>query len=151
MAVQTSFGGLDYSIERTNTGVWMADLTSANFDGQVLLQDNIQVGIQGISLIAYQGKSYPANVVITESVPPGDVNAQREKKWRVSYADNVTGRRYALEVGGADLALLQANSDLMDLALPGPAAFVANFEAGALSLAGNAVTVIEIRFVGRTI
>lgn len=151
MSDRASFLGLDYSKERTKTGIYLATLTAANFDVQQAALNNLQVGIQSVSLIAYDGKTYPSGVVARESVPAADSNAQREAKWLVNYVDNANGRKGNFEIGGADTSLLVLNSDLMDISAGTGATFVTIVETNAVSRDDNAITVIDVRYVGRTL
>jgi hypothetical protein len=84
-------------------------------------------------------------------VLPTNPEAQREKKWFVRYQDNTNFAIYHIEIGGADASIgLLPGTDLLDLTGTEAAAFVTAFEGVALSPDGNAVTIIDVTFVGRS-
>lgn len=87
----------------------------------------------------------------TKSVP-SDVNAQRERKAQVTYEDTTTHALYRLEIPTIDLTgRMQPLSDLLDLTETDIAAWITAFEDLCKSPEGNAVSVLKIRAVGRSI
>jgi len=150
MTTRVTFSGLDYSLEGTSSSLYMADLSAGNFVAQTTAIGGIQTAIQGVSLIAYDGQTYPALVEAREEVAPASPFAQRESKWLVRYVDDVNAQKGDFEIGGADLALLVAGTDLMNITAGAGAALVAALELSALSRDGNAITVIEVEHVGRS-
>jgi len=151
MPVKAKFSGLDYSLEGTSTGVWMPVLSAANFTAQATAIAAIQAAIQGVSLIDYEGQEYPAMVEVRETIPPTSPFAQRESKWLVTMTDNVTLEINQFEIGGPDLVLLVAGTQLMDVSGGAGAALVTALEANAQSKLGNSVTFVSAKHVGRNI
>lgn len=98
---------------------------------------------------------------------PNDKNAQRERKWLVTYEDNLpffddpvnaipnAGYRkvFNLEIPTADAALLPTTppGDTLDITTGAPAAWVTAFEDIARSPYGGTVTVLSIELVGRNL
>lgn len=90
-----------------------------------------------------------ANSAFTKTLP-ASAFAQRELGLLVTYQDTVSKKNYRITIPGPKWTTIgQANSDLVDPADALWTAFVAKFEANALSPEGNAVTVTGGRLVGR--
>lgn len=141
---------VDYSKEDSAMGVHTATLTAGNFTAQMTLQDALRTAVEAVVI----GNLYKAEyVAVVENIPkvyPSTKLAQVENKWLVSAVDNVTGFAVSFTIPCADLTYVDNNTDLMDLVTAGPGANLkAAIEDVVLSRAGNAVTVNEIRFVGR--
>ncbi len=84
--------------------------------------------------------------------PPGDKQAQREKKWLVQMSDDVTFEALTMTIPGADLTLLDADDrGKMDKGLAQFTAIKASIENFYLSKYGNSVTVHDLVFVGRNL
>lgn len=151
MTSRCKMSGLDFSGEGTGLGWWMVDLTAANFNAQTALFEAIKAGIRGVSLIAFDGAEYAANFTERETDLPADAYAERESKWLVTMVDSVNGDINQFEIGGAlKTGISIPGSDLMDLTSTEGAALVDALEAGARSRAGNAVTVRQVKYVGRS-
>ncbi len=152
MSVRASILGLDYSLEATKTGVVMLDMTALNFDAQVTALGAAQTGIQGVTLIAFDGAIYPAVDTPRETVPPASAAAQREIKWLCRLTDAIDPMgNWSFEIGGADTSLLVLNSDIMDLTAGAGLALKTAIEANTVSRLGNAVVLAEAKLVGRNI
>lgn len=83
---------------------------------------------------------------------PADADAQREKKWLVSYHDTVTFARYNFEIPCARTdteAWFNSGSDELNLANTTVANWVTIFEANVVSPDYNPISIDSIRFVGR--
>jgi hypothetical protein len=92
----------DYSGERTTVTVNSATLNSANFDTEQTAWTTLRTAIQGLTL----GNTYShslSQVLNVTTLPAPSPLAQRENKWLVTYADTVTGKRYQMEIGTAEL------------------------------------------------
>lgn len=141
----------DYSNEATRFGFNMTQVTSANFDAQIILLDNIQTAVGNVALGTFLGKSMQA-VDVAVGPKATVVNAQREAKWRVTYTDDVQPEgNGSFEIGMPDLSLLVAGTGKMDVSAGAGAALVTAIEAGVVSRLGNAVTVDDIIHVGRNV
>lgn len=151
MTVKAGFRGLDFTREVTNVEFYMVDLSAANFDARITALNTVQAAVQGVSLIAFDGEFMYAIDTARESATPADPNAQRESKWIVSYHDDVNGFPGSFTIGGADLTLLDGNTQLMDVAAGAGLTLLNALEANLISRYGNAIVVDEIRHVGRNI
>jgi hypothetical protein len=143
----------DYSNEKSNVRFQGVDLTAANFDAQVALRNTLLNAIGDITL-GVEVKDSIGQETPGSLVPPTDGNAQREKKWLVSYVDDGNPTRsLSIELPCADTSdetYFQGNTDFVDLTNADMAAFVAAFEAYMTApYTGGSVTVIGMRFVGR--
>jgi len=147
---RVTLSGLDYSLEPTSSSFNLVDLTAANFTSQGVVLGSVQAAIQGVTLIAYDGSQYPAYVVPREEVAPASPFAQRESKWLVKMVDTVNQQKSTFEIGGADLALLVAGTDIMNISAGAGLALVTSIETNVRSNDGNTVQVTEIIHVGRS-
>lgn len=140
---------LDYDNETTTFRVTTAQLTAANIDNQIVLNTALGVAIVGITRGAVSKIVY-SNEIATPNVCD-DPLAQRENKWLIRYHDAVNNKKYRVELGTADLTVLDPNNrGYAHIGDAGPVdAFVAAFEDYVLSDDGNAVEIDSIQFVGR--
>lgn len=137
---------VDYSNESSTASIRVADaITDANITA-------IFNAIVGVTLGNAQ-KSVLATSIDKDAGTPGaaaNAFAQREIKWLVRYTDTVTGKKYRCELPTADLALVVAGSDQMDVGVGTAGETLVNaLEANGLSQDGNAITIDSIQFVGR--
>lgn len=144
---------IDYSLEPSNSGVTLTQITAGNLVATLGLVDTLIAAMQAITV----GQLARSKVTVREqnedTVTPTNPQAQREKKWLVKYHDTVTGKKYRLEIPTADLSggNLNTNSDQANLADTQIAAFVTAFQAVATDpdTGLNPVAVDEILFVGK--
>lgn len=145
----------DFDNETSSFQVNGVALTSANFDAQNTLWGNLLTAIDGITLGNPQ--SYFIGLETGGStLPATSPVARREVKWLVTFTDDVTGKQYRREIPCPDLtnAALFSSGDKekADLLQANVAAFVTAFEAFVtVTDAENAVTIQEIRMVGRNL
>lgn len=122
---------------------WVGQMTA--------LKDAIADIIVG-SLSKEERVSYVENVNVINAAT---ADAQRERKWLVTYQGDTSHKLFRLEIPTAlvDPTFMIANSDKADLASTEMAAFVSAFEAFVRSPDNGTetVTVISIRHVGRNI
>ena len=149
MAGKLKLTYLDFSEEVAWVGFEGATLTALNFDAQVDLQDALVTATEAIIMSSNFKKERVASIERGFRVAPMDKDAQRERKWRVSYEDTTTHMLYSLDLPCADLQYLKDNSDEADLENVTVAAFVTAFTAYVKSPDGNAVAVRKITHVGR--
>lgn len=152
MASKLTLTYRDYSEpEETGTAQFTGTtLTAANFDAQATLMNALRAATANITLGSLKKEARTAVETLSPGALPASAFAQRETKWLVRYRDDVTGEPFRLEIPCADLDLLDpAQKDKADLTGVEMAAFVVAFEAFQLSPNGNAVTLIEVRHVGR--
>jgi len=142
----------DYDSEHANHRVYTTVLTAANFDAQAALRAAYQSAVEAI-VLGIRWKYEFGTMIVNNVNPSSDAAAQVELKWMVSFHDNVTFKRYRVELPCADTAQLdpndRAHANIGDAGVVD--AFVTAFEAYALSEVGNAITVDEITLVGRPI
>jgi hypothetical protein len=161
---QATFSFEDYNKEKSSVGVNLGPITALNFTAVRDALDDLKTALGGITLGEIR-KTSISEQFAESSATITDQNAQRERKWLVSYRDvtqffdvantinNVGfGNVYQVEVPTADLSLLTGNSDILPLTQTQAAAFVTAFEAIQNSpTGGNEIEVIEIKHVGRNI
>jgi hypothetical protein len=140
----------DYSDEASLATFRGVTITAVNLVAQDLLMDTLKSAIDGVSLMEPANDKRLYEVNNYGSIPSPDTNAQRENKWLVSMVDTA-GTALTAEVPGADLTLLANNSDVLDITLSVGLILKNAIEAFHLSIAGNAVIVTGVRFVGRNL
>lgn len=143
----------DYDSETGVMAIHCAVRTAANWAAQETLEGNLQIALAAITE-GTQVKTEVGNVATpVDPSPPAVKTAQREKKWLVQFHDTVNGKRYTIEVPTADEDALDPNdrkhAHIGDAGVVD--AFVAAFEAYALSQDLNAIAVDEITLVFRNI
>jgi hypothetical protein len=144
---------IDHSNEKANTRIHVPDRTAANFDTQQALYSDLVAAIEGVIL----GNVYEYVSLITTGRTaglPASGAAQRELKWVVTYADNVTGDLYRAEIPTADvvdISLRAGNSDLWDPTATPWITFINAFEAVVQSKVGNPVTIQQVYLAGRNL
>lgn len=161
---QATFSFDDYNGEKSSVGVNIGPITVLNFAAVRDALDDLKAALGGITLGEIR-KTSISEQFAESSAAITNQNAQRERKWLVSYRDvtqyfdvantinNVGfGNVYQAEVPTADLSLLTGNSDILPLTQTQAAAFVTAFEAIQNSpTGGNEIEVIQIKHVGRNI
>lgn len=142
---------LDYSKESSAFSMRGVTMDAGNFVAQTALQVALADAIADVVLGTLIKTSTVASVVKAAAIPPADKTAQVESKWLVSAVDNVTGQPVTATIPTANPDFVTNNTDLMDLAGAEGAALKAAIEDYGRSIAGNAITVTEIRLVGRNL
>jgi len=143
----TSGGGAEKGRCRFN----IVDLTAGNLAATQALLTTLLASIQAIVIGELNKERIVLSDTLSSSAPAASPLAQRENKWLVRYTDNVTHRIFKGEIPTADLTLLAGNSEFLDLAADEGLAFKNAFEAVVKSVDGNAVSVISVQFVGRSV
>jgi len=140
----------DYSKETSNVRFRVEEINAATITAQLLALAALSSALDGIVLGQPQKYVIVQDDNLISNLPASDVNAQRERKWIVSYRDTVTEDIHTAEIPTADLTgNLLPNSDEADLTSAAWVAFIAAFEAVVVSPDGNPVTVESARHVGR--
>jgi len=142
----------DYDGELSAARVNCTVLSAANFEAQATLRTTFRNALYAMTNGELQKTQY--GNVSQDSISNADTaEAQREKKWLVSYHDSTSLKRYSFEIGCADLTLLdaedRAHAEIGDAGIVD--AFVAAAEAFMLSPTGGAIVIDEITLVGRNI
>jgi len=151
MASRYNLRILDYNSELSSFGLPGIQLSQANFDAQVALWDTLQTSVDGLVIGVLNQRQLQAQQVEISSVPPASQFAQRETKWLVTWVDNVIGTLHQTEIPTADLALLTAGAEMLNLGAGAGLAFKNAFEAVVRWGGVNAVTVQSVRHVGRNL
>lgn len=141
---------LDHSLEKSTVQFRGVSLAAANFDAQVTLAGNLETAVAALTNGTLHKRTRVASeAVIATGAPAAGV--QREAKYMVTYRDNVTGKKYRLEIPCADLSILEEGTDRVSHTHAAWTGFQTAFEAYVLSEAGNAVVLEEIIHVGRNL
>jgi len=141
----------DYGIpgEKSSFRFTITDLSAANFAAETGALSTLWGAIDALLLGNIASRRVVAISSAPDDTPVTNNLAQRENKWLVSYHDT-SGRKFKLELPTANLGLLDADSEFLDLAGTEAAAFKTAFEAVAKSPSDqSSVTVDSIQFVGR--
>lgn len=161
-----SFTLLDYDRESSTMHFNTAAITAVSLPGTLTAFGNLRTAIGNISVGTVASEALYVNRSKLSNVPPADPNAQRERKWLVSYEDTTEffdpgvdsipnagfGSVFSVEVPCADFSgtHLLTNSADADLTDPDIAAFKTAFEAIARSPYGGAVNVIRMQAIGKS-
>lgn len=171
MPSTATFSIEDYSHEMSTTTVNVMDITSLNYGDVSDGVDDIETAVQGISTGVLRRTTISKGYV-KSAAEVTDPNAQRERKWLVTYRDVLPFldagslvsnpgylKTFNLEIPSPDLSLLVPGTDRADFEATEIAAFVTQFEAHARSpyntysviVAGPFVEITDIRVVGRNV
>jgi len=155
MAGKIGYTFTDISGENSRTDIYVADLTAGNIAATLAAADPTGTGNLGAAIAALslcQPSSYDVLALKApgSATAPTNNYAQRELALMVTYQDNTTNRLYRVSIPGPDWATIGlAGTDSVNTANAAWTAFVAAFEAIAVSQDGNAVTVTGGHLVGR--
>jgi hypothetical protein len=145
---------VDYSKEKSSTTIHTADITAATFDAYNTESDQMRNAIDGITIGTMAEETIVSEKNDISAVYPTNVNAHRERKWKVNYVGQVRAKKYFVTLPCADpTARLQTNSDFALLSQTEIAAFITRFESFAKCPddQSEAVTVVSIQLVGRNL
>lgn len=165
MAGYGGFTILDYDRETSNTQFYTGNITAVSLPDTLTEFGDLRDAIDGIILGTIQKESLKVFDTKLSNAAPASPQAQRENKWLVVYEDVLPffddpvnaipnegfGKVFTFEIATADLSLLVANTDRMNIATGNGATFVTAFEAIARSPYGGTVNVLEVRHVGRNL
>lgn len=156
----------DYSREKSSMSVKVGVVTAGTLAGLLTQINAFRTATDAIVLGEIQSDSLTAFRSFLSNVVPTDPNAQRERKWLVTYADNTQffdalqsipnegyGKKFQIEIPTANLtaALLIDNTDEADRTNTTWVTWIDAFEAMAKSPHGGDPLVLDIRAVGRRI
>lgn len=148
---KTSITFLDAANRRSSADVYWVDLTAANFDAQMTLQDDLVTAINDVVLGTKVRDARYAQITEFAAVLPANEAARRQNKWLVSAVDQVTAGDVTFTIPTANLVFCATGSNAMDTASAQYTALVNAIQAGVRSKYGNPITVTNIEFVGRSI
>lgn len=142
----------DFSKEETTFGFHVGPITAltiaaflTQFGALVDATDDIVLGTKSET-------SWTGDITKFDNDPPTDPNAQRERKFAVSYQGVTSFSKYTVTIGTANLGLADlfgANIDEVDLSQTQIAAWVTAFEALCKTPEGEGTEVLAITAVGR--
>lgn len=153
----------DYSQEKGSMSINIGPVTVVNFTALHDAIDDLEAVMPNMILGAIR-KTNVHEIFNGSVAAVTDVNAQRERKWLVTYRDETEfldvadtimntgyGQVYNVEIPTAKLSLLDTESDELDLSVAAVAAWITAFEAVQISpTGGDVINVISIRHVGRS-
>jgi hypothetical protein len=143
---------IDHSKEKSTAKGYMGAITVGTIAGFLTQFAALKTAIQDLSLGALAADSWTGDRTVYSNAAPADVNAQRERKWRVDYEDTVNFSKHQFEIPVALVTgQLVSNTDLANIETAEWVAFIAAFEAMCKSPDGNAVNVLGAHLVGRNI
>lgn len=143
---------VDFSDEETTFGANMGAISAVTIAGFLAQFGTMVSTTDAITLGNVRQTSWTGDRTKFDADPPTDVNAQRERKFQVSYQGATTFSKYSLTIGTANLeltGLFGANVDEVDLSQTEIAAWITAFEAMAKTPEGETPEVISITAVGR--
>lgn len=143
----------DESDEISSIEMTVADVSAGGADFDAVMADVAALGAAFLAATeCVQAKETFRQAVDTKDpTTPVDPHAARESALRIFYADDTTGEVYHVSLPGPDWdsIVMEANTDLADLADAPVDDIVTAIEANALSPVGNSVTVLRAVKVGR--
>jgi len=152
--MEVSFNLIDYSGERTSTKMNVEDLEG---DGSNMAAVLTSIGLLQTALLLatdlnHVSTTFTMTTDTTTATPPSTATAQREIAVRIKYVDDVTNEAGSFTVGGPAVTFYPPQGvpgDYIPLDNAVFEAFITVIEANVVSRAGNAITVVEGRLVGR--
>lgn len=144
----------DYDPEPSFVSLKIPAVTAANFDAHVLAASAVYDAIAGANGICI-GKRITSTMgneyeILGPKTPADSPLAQRENKWKVNWTSAGGANSGYFTLPCADLTYLDPNNrGYADMADADVAAFVSAVEAFVVDEDGNAITVVDIPFVGR--
>jgi hypothetical protein len=154
MAGKVSFVFGDESIERSNCGFEVENITAVNIDAHITAIATLKTALEAVTHGVIQKSHFTAQTLDYSAVFPADKRAQRENKWFVQMVDS-DGHPASMSIpcSNHDVGTLKAaGSDDWNPADAAWVAFVAALEAIAVHpISGLALTVNKITYVGRNV
>lgn len=134
----------DYDGKSANAGVWGVDLTAGNITAQIAAAQAFRDAVIAVSLGAMRKEQLLAYVTKSATALPTDPFAQRGTRWLVRMVEAVSGNPVTFKIPAANLALLVAGGENMDITAGAGLALVTAANAYVRSNDGNAATVSEV-------
>jgi len=153
MATKVTIAYIDESGERTSCSFEGVDLTSANYDAQLVLIGAVKTAMDALALGTFN-KMTISTITDGAATLPGTPYAQRENKLRITYADDDDGRKFNTNLPTINLADDGAVSgtDVWDMTQANPAALKTAMEAYVKAPGTGAdITVTEMRYVAHNV
>lgn len=147
-----SFSYKDFSGEPSSFSFHMGAVTALTIADILAQIGDLRDALADITLGTLYKDEWYGDRTRYSVLNPTDVNAQRERKFLVTYEDSVTFSIYTSEIPTADFTgRMVDDTDQVDLVDTEIAAFITAFETLCVSPDGNAVTVVAITGVGRNL
>lgn len=154
---------IDYDAEVAASSFYTGDVTAVSLPGLLTQFGALRTAIEGITLGVTRQEALKVFDTRLSNSKPSDKEAQRETKWLVVYEDNLPFfddpvnaipnagylKIFTMEIGTADLSLLNTDSNTMNITSGAGATFKTAFEDIARSPYGGTVTVRQVQHVGR--
>lgn len=142
----------DYSKEKSTMTYNIGPITALTIAGFLTQNDAFLDAVQELSLGALVHTSWTGDSTKFSGAAPTDLNAQRERKWRVDFEDtaNLTPGSFEIPVALVTGQLL-TGTDQADLTTPEWVALIAAAEALVKSNDGNAINILGATLVGRNL
>lgn len=143
---------IDYSNEPSSMGYNIGPITALTIAGFLTQNDAFLDAVQALSLGALRQTSWTGDITKYSGVAPSDLNAQRERKWRVDFEDtvNFTPGHFEIPVALVTGQLL-AGTDKANIASTEWVALIAAAEALLKSDDGNPINILGAKLVGRNL
>lgn len=149
---------LDYSNETSHFKFDFGPITALTIAAFLTQYGALRSATDAITIGALVEDTWKGDVTRYNVAKPSDPNAQRERKFLVTYQDTTSFSKYRLEiptasfeVGSPAASVFKPNTDEVDLTVTEIAAWITAFETLCKSPEGNGVDVVEIRGVGRNL
>lgn len=142
----------DYSNEKSTMKYNIGPITVGTIAGFLTQNDAFLDAVQALSLGALVHSSWTGDSTKFTGVAPTDVNAQRERKWRVEFEDtvNLTPGSFEIPVALVTGQLL-TGTDKANIATTEWAALIAAAETLVKSDDGNSINILGATLVGRNL
>lgn len=148
-----SFTIKDYSNELSDTSFHNGPITAVTIAAYLTQFGALRAATTDIILGNIVSDMWVGDKTKYSVAPVTDPNAQRERKWLVTYEGTTSFSIYKMEIPTANLELADAlivGTDLVDLTQTDIAAWVTAFEAIGKTPYQEAVNVVQIQAVGRS-
>jgi len=161
---QYSITLIDYNGEKSTMGVHTGAVTAVSLPGLLTDIAALKAAVLAITLGNIESDSLRAFRTPGSGFFPTSQNAQVERKWLVTYKDNLPffddpinaipnagfGKIFNIEIATADAELLDDNQEFLDISTGPGQDFVEAFETIARSPYNGTTLVLSIELVGRT-
>ena len=145
-----TIGYLDYSREVSHVKFNVTPIDVTNYTAVNAALDTLRQKLDAIVLGSVNSADRILDAGLGGGTPPGDVNAQRERKWLLTLRDDVTNRKFKTEIPTAKLSgLLAPASDMADLTQTAWTDLATAIHAVVTSPDGNTVTLVAAKHVGK--
>lgn len=154
---------VDYNGETSRMGINIGVVTAATIASRLSQAADLRAAVSALILGNQKSDTMTAFKTNISNNLPTDPNAQVERKWLVTYADDTQffdvlesipnegfGKTFQVEIATANAELLTDNAEFLDLSLEVATDFITAFENMARSPYGGQPVVLSIELVGRT-